>query len=124
MRLLIDGRIDMVENDNDMYSVIDYKTSKNVESLEDSEFQIRLYSKALQLKLDNKIRLLNGKILYIQENEAKEVEINDDLLDNTVDKVTNIFNEMEDKNYSPNLDYCTHCDLRRVCYHYINKILE
>lgn len=112
-KIIIVGRADMIGTEKNEKYVADYKTNRDVNTFEEIEIQIGLYLIGLKTKNEN---IKKGKIVYLQENEIEELEMNEDKILSINKKIDEIIDGIDAKKYNPKLgDNCENCDLKKIC---------
>lgn len=112
-KVIISGKADLILNDDTGIVVVDYKTNKNVNTIEEIEIQLGAY--VLGLKKRN-FNVRFGKVVYLQENEYEDILFNDEKINDISTKIENIIKGIMEKNFKPKLgSSCYNCDMKKVC---------
>ena len=112
-KVTLSGRADVVLSKDSGHAVVDYKTSKNVNTKEEAEIQIGAYAIGL-MRMGRKPDL--GKIAYLEECEVENIDLNEQKIVEIENKIENIIAGIELKKFDPNVsEKCVDCDMRRLC---------
>ena len=116
---IIEGVADLVIEKDGELEIIDFKTGKLKENIEEYKSQLRIYAKLLSEKYKTKIQ--KAKLFYVtetKENKLIDVEIDEVSIENTIknfdviaQKIIN--DEFEIKNISKK--NCESCILKKYC---------
>ena len=111
------GDIDLlIKNEDNSYTIIDFKTNKNIEtSLPDYFKQLYLYKKALN---NENIEIKKAKFINLTEDEIKEFELSSDnekeFNSSIIKEITNLINTKELKQIDKS-NNCKHCGFNYLC---------
>ena len=108
------GRIDRVDEDEQGYHVIDYKTGKfDQEDLND--FQLIIY--ALIMSANIKKPIYKASYLYLANNQWHSIDVSDDMYKQSVAKVKKEVEKIKnEKKFKPKINkYCKTCDFLEIC---------
>ncbi len=121
-------KIDRLDINNDKIIVIDYKTNKTLPPDDNQNYneQIILYSYWVLQKYWKQFKNISWKIEFLHFEYSKNIEINQDILNNTIKKYTDIINEIEFKksqlkNWNENVFdakeswLCRFCAYQQIC---------
>ena len=107
------GKVDVVLRDGGAMDVWDYKTSDEVESLEDTSIQLRLYTLGLRGLGRN---MKGGAVAYLETPEVVDVAMDADLLDKAKDYAERTVERIMDRDFAPCPgENCKLCDHSPVC---------
>ena len=116
---IIEGIADLVIEKDGELEIIDFKTGKIGKNIEQYKAQLRIYTKLLSEKYNQKIK--RAKLFYLTENNSRriiEVDINDEVVEETIERFDNVAqkiinNQFEiEENFDKN---CESCFLRNYC---------
>jgi len=110
------GIIDRVDRTVDgIYEVIDYKTHAELwnQSKVDSDLQLSLYAIACKKVFG----FTPGKLSYyfLAHNKKVSTTRSKEQLDNAAKTAEEVALNIQNKNFTPNLNHCPKCDFRRIC---------
>jgi len=112
-RATVTGKIDVILHDDELYEIRDYKTSDTVTTFEESALQINTY--ALGLKIIG-MPISKGSLSYLEDNTTNNIEINQEILNNTQEKIEKHIECILNKKFSATPgEFCSKCDYKRVC---------
>jgi DNA helicase-2/ATP-dependent DNA helicase PcrA len=111
---IIVGKVDVILKDVNSYEIRDYKTSDEIISKEDYEFQIRLYAHALR-NLDYNVE--SGSIAYLKESKVKKVEIDEKSVNTEKTKAEEIVRKIKNSEFpmKPRKNFCEKCEYKKIC---------
>ncbi|BBJ29062.1 ATP-dependent helicase [Athalassotoga saccharophila] len=113
---IIVGRVDVILKDEDAhsYEIRDYKTSDEIISKEDYEFQIRLYTHALR-NLDYNVE--SGSIAFLTKSEVSIVEIDENKVEMERAKAEEIVRKIKNSEFpmEPRKNFCERCEYKKIC---------
>ena len=108
------GRIDRVDEDEQGYHVIDYKTGK-YKPEEVSNFQLVIY--ALIMSSNMKTNIYKASYLYLPENKWHSIDISPDMYEEAAEMVSEQVDKIkQEKDLEPCINnYCRTCDFLEIC---------
>jgi len=112
------GRLDALVKNNDIYFILDYKTG-SIPKNADLDFQTIIYLLAVKdfYKSENIIFVY----LDLKNKQELQIKLNSELIKIYYDKISNIQNKINMKEYIANKKNCIHCEYGKICY---EKILN
>ena len=113
MNATVMGKVDVVLRDGGAMEVWDYKTSDEVESLEETSLQLRLYTLGLR-SLGRNVE--SGAVAYLETPEVEDVAMDTDLLDKAKDYADRTVERITSRDFAPCPgENCKLCDHGSVC---------
>jgi len=116
VRVLLNGRADLVQEEEGKVRVVEYKTSDEVTTPEYSKFQLALYCIALE---GMGKRVSSACVAYLDE-ESKDIEFSFEQgeLEDYSRRVQEVIRGIVSESFTPESpEYCPHCDYVKICKH-------
>lgn len=122
---ILTGKIDLIQGEGNTYEVIDFKTEKkpdlvnDLDKIESARRQLEVYAHILQERFGYNVSKL--KIYYTSEEDSNPiVEFNrdDHSIDQTIKRFESVIGEIEKRNFScraRDSRICKNCDMRYYC---------
>lgn len=109
---LVDGKIDVIIDENGYKNIREYKTSEKVMSKEDVSLQIQSY--ALELTKDNST--IKGSVAFLEDGKVDAVDVGKESLKVAQQKIDDCVSGMQKGNYPPKPSkFCGKCDMKNIC---------
>ena len=94
--------------------VVDFKVGEAEEPGPWEAFQLQLYAMACERTLEEDV--VDCRFHFLTSDEQIPIEYNNTVRRETVDRLSAVLDDMENRNYSPNTgEYCSRCDFSGFC---------
>lgn len=113
---ILEGKLDLVICEEGKYKIVDFKTGKIPEDMTSHKRQLEIYSYLLHKKSGKKIE--SGILYYLSSGIKKEVKINSEGIDKTLQEIRQVIDRIEEKTFeNKNFDEkkCTKCEFFYCC---------
>jgi DNA helicase-2/ATP-dependent DNA helicase PcrA len=112
---VLKGRLDLLLGSENNCQIIDYKTG-NRHAYIDTRFQVGLY--AIVGKKHFNYDVKTCKIYYIEHDEIVNYDVNQNLLDDTLNKFNRVVNGVRNSEFNPIPgEVCKRCEYSKICPH-------
>jgi DNA helicase-2/ATP-dependent DNA helicase PcrA len=95
--------------------IIDYKTGKVRAKEGDKDFQLALYTMALERKTNFKVE--EAALLYLEHGEYVKIDVSEKVREEAEGKVKGLVKEIRKGDFvpTPNMWVCKYCDYKAIC---------
>ena len=111
---ILAGRVDVILEEDHSVKILDYKTSDEVTTYEQTALQLQLYAAALKEK---GYPVSNAAIAYLDEPGLVDVPVNDNDIERAKNTAQSYIQNICTNPYAqkPNTSFCSSCDYQKIC---------